>query len=301
MSMQRLEDLNYSKRMDKYTDSLGLIGNIESWGIDGADSLQRFGMVGISNALHVGASDYTWEFDKREWLEKLALYRRGMGLYVRHPDHTQWYSKLTTTSNDQIRSIAVALALFKEYWLVWDICWALIKRGGFYWNTRQSGPEPAKDGQWKVPDWSGPEHWAMLIRGLWPWFRWTVGLPIILLGDAVGFFANLISTFLYPYEGIENCVQLNQMCMLILATEIMPTPISFLNLWIWKTYRPVYRMYYDPEYNKPYWRPWEPIFDIPFHQYKNPGLYVLHGYFWEAKRPPIPLIWRAVAIRYFQR
>lgn len=99
-------------------------------------------------------------------LERSLLGLVRGGIPIRHPDPTKWYSRTDRTSRDQLTPYLCFVAesgslkqkLFTRLWL------QHAKLGWMWaWNTRKNG---VIDTPWKLPDFCGPDIWAVYARGL---------------------------------------------------------------------------------------------------------------------------------------
>lgn len=277
-----------------WMDKEGYIGNkvqpnAESpEGIDYGDSMQRTGFTAIGELLDEDRERVTVLGLKFYWAQRIDAHRIGKGLYVRRPNTEHWYSKLNTTTGDQLRPIIIAMGIIGMRKELKALAWAMIKRAGFYWNTRDTGA--TRQGKRKMPGWSGPEHWNLFIRALWP-KSWLAKLAL-LPGDLIGLFATAFSVFSYAKEA-RNVDQLNRMAALVQGAAFNPTPLSLLSLWIFRKFRPTWDTFVDQNWL----RIWKP------NKHKNAGLYVLENYFWHRDiDPPLEFgPWRSLCKRYFHK
>lgn len=294
--MKTLSQANSEKKLQDFMDSHFLIGNRYvlkdgSVYIDPGDALQRTGYMAISDYVIHGQPAIS------AFKIRLESHRIDWGLYVRHRFSDTWARSLNVTTGDQLRPVIIAMGFYKMRREVLEIALRLILRGGFYWNTRDTG-ETNMDKK-KMPGWSGPEHWATIIRALGP-AACVALLPLLLLGDLVGLFATINATFFYPYEKIKNCDQLNRIAMLTQGVAVFPTPLSKLSHYIFKKFRPIYRVWCEDHttithtYRVRYWQ------DILDRSEKNVVDYINESYFWAPQDPPLHRFWYAVSKKYWE-
>ena len=282
------------RKLGFWTDSFGYIGNNAPQsdespeGIDYGDALQRTGFVAMGELLAPDAQDVpqAWELLQTKWKRQILRHRIGKGQYVRRPLTQQWYSRINTTTGDQLRPALIAMGILGMRQELKDVGLALLKRGGFYWNTRDTGTG-AQDKP-KLPGWSGPEHWNIILRGLLKESFWSKLL--LLPGDFVGVLSTIFAT-IKPKP--ERADQLNRLATLVQGARYNPTPLSLLSVHIFRKYRPTWRIYVDQNWHR-MWRK-----DNNY----NPGLFVLESYFWQKDiDPPIEFgPWRHLCKKYFWR
>lgn len=146
---------------EPYTDIYDcIVGSKE----DPGDSLHRNGMRKLGAILRGHA------------MQPISFFLMG-GIPIRH--HSDgWWSEACRTSRDQV----TPLLAIGDYGDLWKL---LIRRGGFFWNTRRNGATKENHGQvykqvngrpvkrnynWKLPDWAGPNTWALYFRYKgWQW------------------------------------------------------------------------------------------------------------------------------------
>ena len=268
-----------------WRDKDGYIGNrwtSPKFWIDPGDSLQRAGMESIADALNPDVKD------KHGARVRLDMYKTGKGLYVRRPNSDEWWSNLNTTTGDQLRSAMVAMSLLGMKKDLMYIGLRLLSRLGFYWNTRDTGPTNVD--KKKMPGWSGPEHWNIILRGLLP--ESIVAKLLLLPGDVVGLLSTIHATFIYPKDATFKD-QLNRLATLLQGVKLNPTPLSKLSMYLFRKYRPSYKIQVDKNWTRTYTRD----------DKLNPGLFVLEAYFWHKNiDPPIEQgYWRTICLEYFGR
>lgn len=151
------------------------------------------------------------------------------GAFVRHPDPAMTYHGFGAyyngpydgvISRDQYHGVlAVCIKGHHK-----DVLWCCIRhhmRWGmlFMYNTRINGQPPTQS-KWKWPDFTFMDIWALYIRGLraWPLY------PLLLVFDL----QLLLASAVIRTEPVEKDDIINHLIKVIIAKDIMPTPLSFL-------------------------------------------------------------------------
>jgi hypothetical protein len=305
MDLQGFLPLSWARReelkgltMADYTDPVGFIGRRESTGIDCGDGLQRSGLLVVGDMLTTS----NLEESCRKGLAQLLLHKIGHAQYVRRPgpqlwwpEETQWMGRINNMTGDQLRPLIIALGLLHREGVkearpeILSLLWALFKRGGFYWNTRDTGR--SRENTPKKPGFSGPEHLNIFLRALLPRSNFFTKL-LLLPGDLVGLLSTLSATFYLAKQGPFKVDQVNRMLTLLQGLLINPTPISKLSHYIFCKYRPTWDVYVDKN--------WVRV--ARENRNLNPGLYVFDTYFWHPTDPPFESgPWRALCITHFRR
>lgn len=288
--------IGLTPKMTEWTDEMGFIGRREMDGIDCGDGLQRTAMNCIGRLVEAPTPFCPVSY------HQIMAHKIGPAQYVRRPNpqlwrplETEWMGRLNTTTGDQLRPIVVAMGLAGMHGDVWELFKALLKRGGFYWNTRDTGQ--TRENIVKRPGWSGPEHWNIFLRALAPKplniFQKILLKLILLPGDFVGLISTAFAVF-YTARKPLNVDQLNRMITLLQGVLIAPTIFSKLSMYIFRKYRPAWQIYIDLLFNRRV--PGDRIYT------KNPGRYVLETYFWHPTDPPFDFgRWQSICDRYFSR
>lgn len=210
------------KRLSDFIDRWGLI---QAAG-DGGDTCANEGTYWFCAGLgaDIGRRELTFS-EMLNWIE------RPKGQFVRHPDESKWYSESDRLSADQARSMLAACAIQGEIgrkaaarFARAHLCRGLL----FMTNTRRNGATRENHGQvykqvngrdvrrdysWKLPDITGPEFWALLIRATrCRWLRWL--LPLL---DASSLLSALVSRAQF-HADVRNRVQLSILGMLVWPT-----------------------------------------------------------------------------------
>ena len=221
-------------------DKYGILGQIQPDGsIEGGDALN-------------------WECHYRYFTSEemppliLTWFNISSGAYVRHPspNHTTygfgahyrnpWNGCI---SRDQLTGIIGYLIKFKErrrllQLILHHMAWGFL----FAYNTIRNGD---KDHRWKWPDFTGPDIWAMELRGIARVVPGSIILlyPILCLLDI-----HLLLNTLYVNRKEDNDV-LSFVMKLCVSLDYYPTPLSSLAGRLLKQYI-MYRHLYH------YWGLW---------------------------------------------
>jgi hypothetical protein len=191
------------KKWADYLDSNGLVTQKQSLGGDGGDSLQRSCSKVILELLpHLNSPGIPFEtcLDAAEIMLTLCADNRWRRSW--HPD--KWYSTSDRTSRDQLTPLVIMLGLgesndlwptFKEH-LKRGLLFAYNTRRNFVYPTledhnRYSTPDVPWDYSWKCPDITGPEFWALYIRG----FRSVLLCPMLYVFDLHTLFGSIVIRF----------------------------------------------------------------------------------------------------------
>ena len=193
------------------------------------------------------------------------------GIPIRHPDPLKWYSSINRTSRDQ----------YTPY-----LCWLIASKSSissktllkrlkhcflFAWNTRKnfqyptlaehlqrSTPDVKWDYRWKLPDFTGPDIWALELRLLSRLYSPIIILAYILLNllDLYQLFNVLYS--IYRHKKAPNYDRRNLTLKTHASRFFMPTIFSFL---AWNLYK---KAQIGQESAEKWWtKPGEP----PLHNY----------------------------------
>lgn len=221
---------------DQYWDEYQMIVQLDR---DGGDSCQRMGMYYVGLKLLGIEKDFLGRKPSLGLIHAISTLRCGLGNFKRHPDKNKWYSDPDRMSRDQVTPIICALGLYGFKWILWDFLIAHILRLGFTTNTRRNhtykpsdprytGPHHKYSHKWKLPDFTGPEFWSSIFRGLDWWFMY----PLFFLGDL----ENLVNTLIIVFHRAKDRTEaddLNHIISTKFSLEKYPTPII---KWSWKIY-----------------------------------------------------------------
>lgn len=206
----------------KYTDKYNLlVGSKE----DPGDSCHRTCMYIIGRRLH-SPFENTHLIDYNINGTALLFSQK----YIRHPSEG-WWSEPDRFSRDQAIPFVIYMSKLGLHKSLFKFMMKHIFRLGLFWNTRRNGATPENHGQlkysdsdeiynynWKLPDGSGPEFWALYIRG----FRWWLLYPLLCLFDLETVFS-AIKRRIWPDND-----PLNHVIVSVYSNRVMPTPCSKL-------------------------------------------------------------------------
>ena len=221
------------KQLEDFIDGFEVI----TAGGDGGDSCANEGTYWMSYGLTSGP--ITKRPSSTTILEKFEV---EPGTWVRHPDRSQWYGETDRLSADQARSLLTAIAAWPHNVnLGRRFAAQHLKRGLlFMTNTRRNGATKENHGEaykvvngkvvrrnynWKLPDVTGPEFWALLIRAC----RYRKLRFILPLLDASALFSALWSKVKF-HKDVRNRVQMS-----LIGVTNYPTAISRLAARIYLT------------------------------------------------------------------
>lgn len=199
--------------LNRYIDKFGLIvqdvnGNTTG---DGGDGTHKTSHLEI--ALFLNDDPAHPSFEKLIDVQKATP-------FVRHPDPSKWYSQLDRFSRDQATPYVIALALNKNYKMLFHFFVRHMLHGFlFTWNYVPNWVMPGDPGyKKKMPDITLFEFFNVYIRG----FRLYPLYPLLLLGDLEMLGGAIVKRF---SKGNDIA---NSLANVLLAKEIMPTPLSYL-------------------------------------------------------------------------
>jgi len=231
-----------------HRDQLGIIGQIQPPGskikVEGGDSLAWHSHWIYLNdgkdpdGITVKDAADVFQFFSPDYLFDGALLRHpiaeftnnGFGAYYSNP----WSG---CVSRDQItNALALAIQSGRK-----DIMLRIIKHSSkrlflTTYNTILNGRNPNEtklslskffsnpnnENYYKFPDPTGPDIWAMMIRGLGVWAYLLY--PLLFLFD----FHMVLNALYNNYLDKENDDQINQVTKLVVGLEYVPTPFSWL-------------------------------------------------------------------------
>jgi hypothetical protein len=221
-------------------NDLGLI--LAGEGLDGGDTLANEGTYFFLH--HIGAKEIPqrnllWVHVLRQLLDDKTSKLRRCNSLVK-PD---WTQDLDRGSRDQLRPFFAACATNTTYRTeARRVVLEHLKRGFlFTYNTRRngatkenhgqvykvvSGKEVKRDYSWKMPDFTGPEYVALMIRAA----KLKILYPLLGVLDLFAVGAALLA-HLRP-EADTDCR--NQVLGLAVSQLVMPTPFSWLASKIYK-------------------------------------------------------------------
>jgi hypothetical protein len=164
------------------------------------------------------------------------------GIYVRHPDPTRWSSNPDTTSRDQLIPVIAYCGAYEDYPRLWRLFKAVAARGMFAQNTVRIGEGQTEK---KLPDTMLLNTSLFIRAGGW----WTAPLyPVLLATDTIELVGTMIS--MLPFEWDDHHQRLrrrtlddsddnNAIIKHLMAATWKPTPISWLNRYLYSVSRPL--------------------------------------------------------------
>lgn len=212
------------KNWDNYLDENRFV--IQSNG-DGGDSLNRTCATYILQELT--GQNILLQFPGKH----IALLGNGKGKYRRNTHAEKWYSAWNRTSRDQLTPLVIFCSIYgykRKLWQIFaDHCKRLLL---FTYNTRKnfvyatlethnrlSTPDVPWNYKWKLPDLTGPEFWALYVRGFRIWWLW----PLLCILDI----ETLITSIVLRQQPRKNDV-INHALVLEHGTLVLNTPTMAL-------------------------------------------------------------------------
>lgn len=190
--------------MKNWTDYLDANGLVVQNNGDGGDSLNRTAVVGILNEL--GNNDDNF----RDMHNAVAhcLSSHDLGKYRRSNHPGMWYSNFDRTSRDQLIPITILYGLLEDRELLGKMFVNHLGRGLlFAYNTKKnfvyptleehlakSTPDVPWNYKWKMPDLTGPDFWALYVRGFNKWYTY----PALFFLDIESLVGSIILRYFSP-------------------------------------------------------------------------------------------------------
>ncbi len=182
-------------------------------------------------------------------------------LWRRSPHEGRWYADWNRMSRDQTIPLLILIGEARLTWaLAYYIIGHLFRLMLFTHNSRRnfvymdeaehllkSTPDVPWRPQWKLPDITGPEIWALEIRAM-PWLIRTLLLPLLIVFDLETLGGSLIRRLFRK----DNCDVINHTLVLINGLRRSPTPI------IWLAGKITDRRFLQPRLNRFFEDPGEP-------------------------------------------
>jgi len=264
------------KKLSTYLDSKGFIGHFrpEDWTLEFGDGAQRIGFWGCSQFLksplekHDGLKEiFEVQLQAIKWFSFEPR---------RHWDDSRWWGKKGYMSRDNFTPILCMILLFKFKDAALTVIWShLVKRLGFFWNTKEIWVNTPK--KMPIPDWLTPTILGLYFRAVCQmhWLFIPIFYPLVLVMD-LGLCLNSVVRVLWPLvDPGHTSDDLNTICVLSTTMWVFPTPLSWLA-------RKIY-----------WWRPMHP-------NYGGLGPYTaLESYFAGPNAPPLHLDWKPILERDF--
>lgn len=197
-----------TKRWADYIDQFGLVTQKQSLGGDGGDSLNRTCATEI--LCHLSG------VNQPKLAQPFLLADNRLRRYRRSLHASKWYADFDRTSRDQLIPLVIWLGLFKKKRALRAVFFDHLRRGLlFAYNTRRNfqyaTPEetaaknPPGGGVvwnygWKIPDLTGPEFWALYIRGFASYWLF----PLLYLFDIFPMLGAIVIRFKTREDDVIN-------------------------------------------------------------------------------------------------
>ncbi len=194
------------KKWKNYLDENGLV--VQRGG-DGGDSLNRTSVVRF-------LAQILGDMDLMDKVGAVARLSNAYGKYRRSNHEGKWYSEYDRTSRDQLTPVLIYLGYISAgpYPAFNMLFFDHLKRGLlFTYNTRRnfqyptleehlakSTPDVKWNYGWKIPDVTGPEFWALYIRGFRAWYLY----PLLYFFDLETLIASVITRFQKQKDDVIN-------------------------------------------------------------------------------------------------
>lgn len=226
---------NDSLEMQKYMDPDGYIGHWDErlGRLEFGDNGQRYGMYHFAQVLKGKHNS------KSLRLVEMKVYqlRWADGEWVRHPDSNMWYGRSGTMSRDNFKPLII-LSGYLSSQVKWLMFTDLIKRAGFFWNTKAIWSDTKKVPP--IPDLAGPTEWGNFIRAFGVSSPWTLLLwPVLLFTDLfmlINVLSLLIRSKINWHKSLTDYS--NTWLDIVQGLETMMTPFSLLSAGIFSLMSP---------------------------------------------------------------
>ncbi len=218
------------RKLSNYIDDYGMIcqRDILSNLLDGGDSANRISLFLIASQINNGftgeAELVASKEECKDMFDSMVVeLESSEGIWKRHPDPREWYSRPEYFSRDQQRPLIIALGLAKNVKAVKDTLKKQIKRWGFYQNFRLFAKDV--DGKRKIVqgDIPSPLDWGYFIRALGWWWAY----PLILISDLFLLLSSIIIVKESKLDPDKTTDDLGHIAALLQAKNSLPTPISW--------------------------------------------------------------------------
>lgn len=201
------------KKWRNYIDSYGLVTQHKSLGGDAGDSLNRTCAAVVLHCLSRPTPRFGPVLSR---LMVKAHLLDGNGVVRRHNDESKWYSDWDRGSRDQYTPLLIMLGLardeydltklFKSHARRLFLCATNTRRNFVYASEAETiAKNPPDSGVvWdysrKVPDLTGPEYWALYIRG----FEAKLLYPLLYLFDIQTLLGSIVLRFQKNKDDVIN-------------------------------------------------------------------------------------------------
>ncbi len=221
-----------AKGLEFFQDGFGFFGHrLQNGELDFGDAAQRLGLYVIFKLQRL-SNPQAIKILRDKFRMQLKQITLPSGEPVRHWDGNDWPGLSGTMSKDNYMCLLIAMILLgmKAEFFSWS--WKLIKRGGFFWNTKKIGQW---SNDWKIPDFAGPETWGIIVRGFVKFYplMYLPALPILWVLDTGLVFASLARLVMSLIDPDDTSNDTNHIPRLWLAKKIAPTSISDLSQYLY--------------------------------------------------------------------
>lgn len=190
------------------------------------------------------------------------------GWPLRSPDATRWYGRAGRCSRDQLTPYLLYYATKKssaKNCRNWKLVVKALARHAFvlannhvrnhvYENELEhiakATPDVLWKPQWKLPDFLGPDIWAILVRGMAHRHRWLAPVlhPVLMTLDMHNLTAVALTAY-QAWRGTADIDQRNLALKVHFAAHQSPTIVSKLTYWMYKKLKPA--QYFVKWWSKP--------------------------------------------------
>lgn len=236
----------YYQMVEPFRDKFGLITQKD---FDGGDSAHRTGLFYLGLYLNYKDDGQVLVEIKKDFDKDLAKLEYRKGHFVRHPDESKWYSNPKNFSRDQTTPLIVALGAFGEKENVRENMDQLIGTFGFYPNSLKNWTNKEKVFPLDYRDFAGMSDWGAYVRALD--LKWAY--PYLLISDAQLLGSSVIRVWFSHVDQDDSSDDLNLTTHLIQSELNMPTPLSKLAKFIYKT-KIINRSHPDTSPIHSYWK-----------------------------------------------
>ena len=212
---------NYVLIFEPYVDKYGFPGNRRpDQSLEFGDSAQRLGMMWFfercTGKVTIGRPMFNVDDPHNSGVFTETFLK---GEPKRHWDKRLWEGQPGCMSRDNATPMICAHAGIAKVWHWW-----LLKRFGFFWNTKDLGKSQAR----KVPitDFAGPTVWGALWRSAGWWWLW----PLLVVTDLFLLLKTLFRIFYSKVKPTHTTDDLNLQVLLHQAEVQYPTPFGCLGM-----------------------------------------------------------------------
>lgn len=159
-----------------------------------------------------------------------------------NPDETKQYNNPNHVSRDNSMGMAMMTGYFGYKNEVRAFMWNILKRGSFFQNTHTVTGEKKM-----LPDFCGPEHWAVLIRSGFSKGMLLLLYPVILVLDFFYMLSYLWHVAQSYYDPTHSSTVLHMLSGVLMCRETVQTPFSYIAEYCFINFRKPVPGYEDKE------------------------------------------------------